>query len=89
MHRPTLEDIFIRLVTSEALRVALWGAAVGIAAALGLARLLGAMVYGVSARDPMSLLGAALAVVAVAVAASGLPAWRGSRVDPMIALRGE
>jgi predicted permease len=43
--------------------------------------------FGVSAGDPASIAGAALVLTAVAVAAAYRPAWRASRIDPMVSLR--
>jgi ABC-type antimicrobial peptide transport system permease subunit len=43
--------------------------------------------FGVSAGDPASLAGAALVLTAVALTAAYRPAWRASRIDPMISLR--
>jgi len=45
--------------------------------------------YGVSAADPVSWLGAALVLLAVSTLANFIPAWRAARVDPSIALRTE
>jgi ABC-type antimicrobial peptide transport system permease subunit len=60
---------------------------VGAAAALGLTRLLGNLLYKVGPRDPLAF-GAALLVMMVAsVAACFLPAWRATRTDPARALR--
>jgi ABC-type lipoprotein release transport system permease subunit len=47
------------------------------------------VLYGVSADDGLSFLTASAGVIATALAASFLPAWRGSRVDPLVALRHE
>ena len=63
------------------------GSVLGTIAALALARLLSAFLYGVSAVDPLSLVGATLALLAVGVAAALLPAWRASRLDPAAVLR--
>lgn len=63
------------------------GSVLGTVAALALARLLSAFLYGVSALDPLSLAGAILALMAVGVGAALLPAWRASRLDPAAVFR--
>jgi predicted permease len=78
-----------RLVLGEGMRLAVIGAAVGIVAALALTRLLAGMLYGVSAHDPLTYGAVALVLGAVAAVACWLPAWRATRVDPMVALRYE
>jgi ABC-type antimicrobial peptide transport system permease subunit len=65
------------------------GLAAGLAAALGLARLITGLLYGVSASDPPAFGGAAALLVVTALLASYLPARRATRVDPMGALRAE
>jgi len=65
----------------------LLGSALGTVAALGLARLLSSFLYGVSAVDPLSLVGSTLALLAVGVLAALLPAWRASRLDPAVVFR--
>lgn len=79
----------VRLVSWRTLAIAVAGAAIGEAAALELTRLLAGMLYGVSVRDPLVFVGAPAVLVAVALAASWLPAWRATRVDPVRALRWE
>ena len=80
-------------VTGMVLRLgavlALVGVGVGIAAALGLTRLMAGLLYGVSAADPVTFAAVALCLAAVTLVASYLPARRASRVDPMEALRAE
>jgi predicted permease len=79
----------IRLVLDEGLRMAAVGAAVGILAALALARLMAAQLFGVTAHDPLTFAAVALLLVIVAVAACYVPARRATRVDPATALRAD
>ena len=52
-------------------------------------RLIASQLYGVSAHDPLTFAAIAVLLLAVALAASGIPALRASRIDPMAALRAE
>ncbi|HUJ28186.1 MAG TPA: ABC transporter permease [Myxococcales bacterium] len=79
----------MRMVLAATLRVVLAGLAVGAAGALAGARVLAAQLYAVSPRDPPTYLLAAGLLGAVALLASGLPALRAARVDPISALRAE
>ena len=65
------------------------GIAVGLAGALALGRLVASLLFGVGAADPATLVAVMATIAVVAALASGLPAWRASRVDPTIALRSE
>jgi putative ABC transport system permease protein len=78
-----------RLVLSEGARLAAAGAALGLALALALARALRAILYGVSATEPLAFAGMALLLLAVVLLASLLPARRAARIEPMAALRHE
>ncbi|PYP12830.1 MAG: multidrug ABC transporter substrate-binding protein, partial [Gemmatimonadetes bacterium] len=78
-----------RLMVSHGVRVAALGAAIGAVAGLVAGRVLSSLLYGVSPRDPLVLVVAALVPVIVAAVASYLPARRASRVDPVVALRYE
>ncbi len=63
------------------------GIVLGILAALASAKLLGSLLYGVGATDPLALAGATATLLAVGVLAAYIPAWRASRVDPASTLR--
>jgi len=65
------------------------GIVVGVVAALGLTRLVKSMLYGIQPYDPPTMLGGVLLLLAVALAASWIPARRAARVQPMDALRHE
>jgi putative ABC transport system permease protein len=79
----------VRLVLREGMSPALLGIAVGALAALGAATVLDRLVYGVSATDPLTLAAVAVVLVAVALLASLVPAWRASRIDPLKVLRAD
>jgi putative ABC transport system permease protein len=79
----------LRLVLGQGAKVAVLGIVIGIAAALGLTRLMTSLLFGVSATDPLTFAGVASLLTLVALGASFLPARRAMRVDPMVALRHE
>jgi len=79
----------LRLVIGHGARMALIGVAIGIAASLGLTRLMANQLFGVSAHDPLTFAGVAVLLIVVAIAACYFPARRAMRVDPMVALRHE
>lgn len=78
-----------RLVMAESARLALFGLAIGIPAALLLMRLLSTMLFAVRAADPLTFIGVALLLTLVALAAGFFPARRAMRVDAVTALRCE
>jgi ABC-type antimicrobial peptide transport system permease subunit len=77
------------MVIRETLTLVLIGLSVGAAATLGSTRLLAGFLFGVSARDPATLVGVSAFLMCVGAAAGTIPAWRASRTDPMVALRCE
>jgi predicted permease len=79
----------LRMILRETLALALAGMALGVPCALAASRLVGHMLFGVSASDPATLAAVTLALAAVATLAGYLPARRAMRVDPMVALRYE
>ena len=80
----------VRLVLSQAITLGAIGIAAGMAAGSLLARaFLPKLLFGVSAIDPVTSTAMAAALLAATLLASGLPARRATRVDPMVALRNE
>jgi predicted lysophospholipase L1 biosynthesis ABC-type transport system permease subunit len=78
-----------RTVTREGAAVALIGIAIGVGGSLALARTLASLVFGIAPSDPATLIVSAGVVFALAMLACWRPAWRATRVDPMIVLRQE
>ena len=78
-----------RLVVGQGAVLAGLGLAVGLAGALALTRLMSSLLFTVGAHDPLTFAAAPLVLLAAALAASALPAWRASRVEPSVALRAE
>ncbi len=77
------------LVVREGAVLAIGGVIVGLAAALAATRALTTLLYGVSARDPLTFGVAAAALLAIAMTATWLPARTATKIDPMQALRGD
>jgi len=79
----------IWLMVRESLILVLAGTVVGLAVAYSITRIAEALLFGVTAKDPATMLGAVAMLAAVAAIASLLPAWKAGRVDPVVALRHE
>ncbi len=79
----------IGLVVRQGMQLAGIGIAVGLAGALGLTRIMNSLLFGVSTTDALTFATVPALLAAVAFAATVIPAWRATRVDPMVALREE
>ncbi|HKD50184.1 MAG TPA: ABC transporter permease [Candidatus Acidoferrum sp.] len=77
------------MVLREALRLTAFGVALGLALAVVTGSVFSSVLYGVSAADPLTIIGAGVLMFAAAALAAFLPARRAMRVDPMVALRYE
>ena len=77
------------LILREEARRALAGVAIGALCALALTRAIQALLFGVSASDPLTLLTVAALLAVVAGLACFVPARRATRIDPLVALREE
>jgi ABC-type antimicrobial peptide transport system permease subunit len=79
----------LRLVLLRGLLLSGIGLAIGLAASLGLSRVLGTLLFNVPPNDPVTLALVAGVIAIVGAAACFVPAWRATRTDPLIALRAE
>jgi putative ABC transport system permease protein len=79
----------LRLILRSGMVMAGIGLLLGFAGAFGLTRMLANLLFGVGARDPMTIAGVAAVLACVALLACYIPARRATRVDPMVALRYE
>jgi ABC-type antimicrobial peptide transport system permease subunit len=77
----------LRLVIVDALRLAAIGIGIGLVAAFWLSRLLRAQLYGVQPTDVATFVAVAVVLSIAGLLAATAPAWRASRIDPLIALR--
>ncbi len=79
----------LTMILGQGLRLAMGGALVGLGGAFFATRLLSGLLYNISPFDPLTFATVAVILTMVALAASYLPAWRATRIDPTTALRYE
>jgi putative ABC transport system permease protein len=83
------ERTLLRLILDRGVRLTLIGLAIGTAGAIALTRLMATLLFGVGARDPLTMVSVGVILAGVAIMASYVPARRATRVDPVVALRYE
>jgi predicted permease len=83
------QNHIVRLVLHDGSKLVLFGLAAGLLVTLGCSRVVGSFLFGISARDPLTLVSVAAILGCVALMACAIPAWRAARVDPTVALRSE
>jgi len=81
--------MILRMVLVGGLRIAATGLAIGVFGALALTHVLSGLLFGVSARDPLTFVVVPGALLVVALAACWIPARRAMQVEPVVALRGD
>ena len=79
----------LRLVLVNGLTLASIGLVIGIAGAFAVTRLFASLLFGIGARDPITMVSVGLILALVAIVACYIPARRASKADPMVALRYE
>jgi putative ABC transport system permease protein len=79
----------LRMVVRQGMTLVLIGIGAGLAGALGLARAIASLLFGVNATDPITFTAISLLLAFVALLACYLPARRAAKLDPIIALRSE
>jgi predicted permease len=79
----------VMMVLRETVRLVIFGLLIGVPVSLVAARFISSQLFGLSASDPRTFIGAAVVLIAVAIAAGYVPARRASRVNPLTALREE
>jgi ABC-type antimicrobial peptide transport system permease subunit len=79
----------VGIVIRQCFRLLFWGVLVGLSGGVAVGFAMRGMLFGVSPADPQTLLGIVVVLAAMSLLAAALPAWRASRIDPVVALRSE
>ena len=79
----------LRMVVIEGMKPTLLGVAIGLAAALAMGRLVASLIFQVKPTDPTTFLAVAALLALIALLACVIPAYRASKVNPVVALRNE
>jgi putative ABC transport system permease protein len=77
----------LRMLLATGARVAAIGIGAGLFVSMTLTGLVASQLYGLTATDPLTMAGASAVLFTVALLASFIPAWRATRIDPVVALR--
>ena len=79
----------LAMVIAQGMRLAILGVGIGTVAGLALSRVMSALLFGITATDPATFVSVSALLLAVALAACSIPAWKATKVDPILALRCE
>jgi len=79
----------VRMVLADGLKPILLGVALGLAAAVALSRVVGSLIYGIRATDPLTFAAVALLLLIVGIFATIIPAYRATHIEPVRILREE
>ena len=83
------QNDMLQLVVRQGMLLAGIGLAIGLAASLGLSRIMAKLLFGVKTTDPVTYTAVTVILISVALLATYIPARRATQIDPMIALRYE
>ncbi|HEV8366345.1 MAG TPA: ABC transporter permease [Pyrinomonadaceae bacterium] len=79
----------LRMIVGQGLKISIGGLAIGLPAAYALGRVMSSMLFGIVTLEYAILIGFVIVLTAVALLSSFIPAWRATKVDPLVALRYE